>query len=110
AVVDEALALIGDRVVRHHIEVDRRAATVPDITADHDLLLQVVINLFTNAIDAMKGRPGPRRLAIQIGTRERGAELVIADSGPGIPPEILGRIFDPFFTTKAPCEGTGLGL
>ncbi len=70
-------------------------------------LNQVLMNILSNAVDAIDG-PG----TISVHTEVDGAELVIAvaDSGCGIPPENLERIFDPFFTTKPVGQGTGLGL
>ena len=69
---------------------------------------QVLINLLTNAAQAMGEKGG----TIRVGARERadGVEMYVSDDGPGIPPEVLPRIFDPFFTTKDVGEGSGLGL
>jgi signal transduction histidine kinase len=69
---------------------------------------QVLMNLLTNAVQAIGDRPG----VIRIGLHRRGNEVVlsVADDGKGIAPELLPRIFDPFFTTKDVGEGAGLGL
>ncbi len=80
---------------------------LPKIQADSHQLQQVVLNLLTNAMDAMGGG-GPLR--IETGVAANGAFLRVADTGPGIPPADRERIFDPFFTTKGPGRGTGLGL
>ena len=63
---------------------------------------------FVNAMEAMAGSAGERRLGVRTRTAEDGIEIAVGDSGPGIPSENLGKIFDSFFTTKN--EGTGLGL
>jgi two-component system NtrC family sensor kinase len=72
-------------------------------------LNQVFMNILVNAAQAMNGMG-----RITISSRHRShrdiVEVEIADSGPGIAPEILPRIFDPFFTTKSAGQGTGLGL
>lgn len=83
------------------------AADVPRIEAYAGELNQVWTNLIDNAADAMDGKG-----TLEIGLRPLGevVEVTIADSGSGIPPEILGRIFDPFFTTKPQGVGTGIGL
>ncbi len=83
---------------------------LPVTFADPHQLQQVVVNLATNARQAMVS--AGRRGRIRFATRREGAwlELHVSDEGPGIRPEVLPRIFDPFFTTKAPGEGTGLGL
>jgi signal transduction histidine kinase len=94
-----------DRVVAE-AEVADDAATV---RADERLLRQALVNLFLNAYQAM---PREGRLHVRA---SRGAldgrpcaEIVVRDTGPGIPAEMAGKIFQPFFTTKA--TGTGLGL
>jgi C4-dicarboxylate-specific signal transduction histidine kinase len=72
---------------------------------------QVLLNLFINARDAMRAVPDShRRLRIFTEVGDAGVEMHVADSGPGVPPEVMPRLFEPFFTTKAMGEGTGLGL
>ncbi len=90
--------------------------------ADPTQLHQIVMNLCTNAFQAMRACGGLLTLALaeddldetmagQVGVRAgRYARISIVDTGPGIPADILDKIFDPFFTTKQKGEGTGLGL
>lgn len=77
----------------------------PVVQADRDHLKQVLLNLVLNAVQAM-GPGGVVTIEAQA-VRDRVA-IVVADTGPGIPPERLARIFDPYFTTKG--NGLGLGL
>jgi signal transduction histidine kinase len=70
-------------------------------------LNQVWTNLIDNAVQAMDGEG---TLTIRTGRIDDSIEVVIADNGPGIPDNIVGRTFEPFFTTKAVGQGTGLGL
>jgi PAS domain S-box-containing protein len=83
--------------------------TTPHCEADPRTLEQVVVNIITNAVQAM-GEGGTLSLTLAPAETAQGrmVELRLADTGPGIPPEVLDRIFDPFFTTKK--DGTGLGL
>ncbi len=108
----------------HGVQVRRNLAReTGTVMGDPSLLHQVVLNLCTNAVQALGEGGG----TLEVGLDElvlgegRPAELAelppgpcvrltVRDTGPGIPPEILGRIFDPFFTTKRPGEGTGMGL
>ena len=77
---------------------------------------RVLINLLTNAFHAVqeKARTDGRSYApeVTVRTRRDGAdvEIVVADNGPGMSPDVLAKIFEPFFTTKPTGEGTGLGL
>ncbi len=80
---------------------------LPKIRADGHQLQQVVLNLTTNAMDAMEAGGS---LRIETGVDGDMLFLRIADSGPGIPTDVRDRIFEPFFTTKAARQGTGLGL
>lgn len=82
----------------------------PPAAADPRTLEQILVNLITNAVQAM---PGGGTLSVRLAPAaspqgHAQVELTIADTGPGIPPDVIERIFDPFFTTKK--EGTGLGL
>ena len=103
-----ALALVGarQRGVRTSFELDH---TLPPVVVDHVQIQQVVLNLVRNAIEAMEQ---VERRELVIGTRtipEQGmVEISVADSGPGIAPELADRLFQPFVTTKA--TGMGLGL
>lgn len=76
-----------------------------EIFADSLLLEQVFINIFSNAIDAMRGEGS---LNITVADEDHSVRINISDTGLGIPPEVIPRIFDPFFTRKE--KGTGLGL
>ncbi len=116
------------RLIAETIALVQRQATVTNqrlivelqpepiwVHADAQMLQQVLLNLLTNALDAITG--GEIRLAVQVqGATQRGphepsrVELTIADNGCGIAPEHLSKIFDPFFTTKEVGKGTGLGL
>ncbi|MBI3392433.1 MAG: hypothetical protein HY039_04530 [Nitrospirae bacterium] len=80
------------------------------VLGDENHLVQVLLNLMTNAAYALAGRPGDRRLEIQTRWDGGWVEVSVRDNGPGIREEIMPRIFDPFFTTKGVGEGTGLGL
>ena len=89
--------------------------------ADPSQIQQVVMNLCTNAFQAMEGKTGLLQVSLQLVELKAGElhhdakdglyhRLCVRDTGCGIPNEIIGRIFDPFFTTKPVGRGTGLGL
>ena len=93
------------------------------IKADPTQVHQVLINLCTNAADAMRETGGTLCVALDATRFENEtslpnpnllpgtyAELIVSDSGQGIPPSIAHRVFEPFFTTKPPGKGTGMGL
>lgn len=80
---------------------------LPEIQADRHQLQQVLLNLLTNAVDAM---PDGGSLRVSTGLVDGMAYLRVADSGPGVPPTDRTRIFEPFYTTKDQAGGTGLGL
>jgi C4-dicarboxylate-specific signal transduction histidine kinase len=108
AVVDEALLLMQKALTTDGIQVTISLdPTLPPILGDADALHQVLLNLLSNAREAMAGRG---EIRIETGPSEPAGRLrlVVRDTGPGISPEDFPNIFDPFFTTKA--DGTGLGL
>ncbi|MFH1760970.1 MAG: ATP-binding protein [bacterium] len=74
---------------------------------DRTQIIQMFLNLFTNASDAMEGKG-----VLEIATRksQRFIKAIVKDNGPGIPKQYYNKIFDPFFTTKSMGKGTGLGL
>ena len=92
--------------VTSHVEFD---PSTPAVLVDPRTFEQVIVNLITNALQAMPGG-GTLSLALSTAASAHGevVELKLADTGPGIPQEQIDRIFDPFFTTKK--DGTGLGL
>src|SRR5262249_7690817 len=112
-VVAAAVELLAYSLPVDNIEVEcHLAAELPTLWADPHQLQQVVVNLLSNAQQAMKAMATPRRLTISTAadTARRRVQLTVADTGPGIPPDLQQRIFEPFFTTKPPGLGTGLGL
>jgi signal transduction histidine kinase len=80
---------------------------LPPVIADEAQLELALMNLVTNALDAM---PAGGQLIVSAAARTDGIVIEVRDTGPGIPPELAGRIFEPWMTTKAPGRGTGLGL
>jgi two-component system C4-dicarboxylate transport sensor histidine kinase DctB len=88
------------------VDIDPDAATVH---AGSVRLSQVLVNIVSNAADAVEGRAERR---IELGARREGdrVRITVADRGPGVPEAIAGRIFDPFFSTKGVGRGLGLGL
>jgi PAS domain S-box-containing protein len=107
-VIEEALLLIEKQFLKDRITLERRLAPdLPKVMGSPNHLEQVLLNLFTNARDAMPSG-GHLRVESRRSTDGTRVEILIADTGKGIPAELLERIFDPFFTTKE--GGTGLGL
>lgn len=83
--------------------------TLPIIRLDANLLKQILLNIFMNALQAMESSGG--KLLVETTTAgSDNVRIIIADNGPGIPAESMDRIFDRYFTTKKSGEGTGLGL
>ncbi len=113
AIVRETVELLG-----YHLRVESitvvldLAADLPDFSADPHQLQQVLMNLVTNASDALKAATQPRRLTLATRHDVPGqrAVLEVRDTGPGIPESVQARLFEPFVTTKPFGQGTGLGL
>ncbi|HCC47278.1 MAG TPA: hypothetical protein DEQ38_04065 [Elusimicrobia bacterium] len=111
--LEETLTLCARQMELKRVKINRQLSPgLPMVNADFQQLMQVFLNLFTNARDAMP-EGGELTVATSLLKDPAGRELLavsVADTGAGIDPEILGRIFDPFFTTKPVGKGTGLGL
>ncbi|MUM77883.1 PAS domain-containing protein [Pseudodesulfovibrio sp. F-1] len=110
-IIRESLTILG-----YHLKKSRKislklelAEDLPFIFADEPRLKQVMLNLVTNAMDALDGMEG----VITVRTRLEGETMVVMeveDTGTGIAPAIMDRLFDPFFTTKSMGKGIGIGL
>ena len=111
--IEETLTLCARQMELQRIKISRQLAPgLPLVSADFQQLMQVFLNLFTNARDSMPDG-GELTVTTSLLKDPAGRELIAAsvtDTGYGIKPEILDRIFDPFFTTKEVGKGTGLGL
>ncbi|MCI0755984.1 response regulator [Teichococcus vastitatis] len=104
--VETVLALLAHKL-GERITVLRQFEAVPELRCSPTLLNQVVMNVLSNAADAIVGRG---RIVIRTESDAQHYRIAIGDSGPGIPAELRERVFEPFFTTKPVGAGTGLGL
>jgi signal transduction histidine kinase len=111
-VVDEALGISIGAEARARVEVDKQidpAATHAE--TDPGLLRQILVNLVTNAVDAVGQRERVRgHIVVRTQRCDGGVAIAVRDDGVGIAPEDAARIFEPFYTTKGRGKGTGLGL
>ncbi len=110
-VVNQSVELAEPSMREHGVQCHVTGPAAMQVTADPLLIGQAILNLLLNAAEAI----GPAGGAVTVDFSQPAAgseagqfQLVVRDTGPGIPPHILERIFNPFFTTKD--QGTGLGL
>jgi len=110
--IDEAIALLQDDLKKHQISVAaERGARLPQVIGERIQLQQVLLNLITNAIEAMATVDGPRVLAVSCDVRDDGGVMIsIADTGTGIGEQDARRVFNPLFTTKPGGMGMGLSI
>jgi len=104
--IESSLTLLN-HLLKDRVAVERMLADLPAVECVRSQIDQVFLNLLANAAQAIAG---PGVISIETRVDDGMAVVRIADTGPGISPDVMGRIFDPFFTTKPVGEGTGLGL
>jgi signal transduction histidine kinase len=108
-VVEETLMLVGKQMTKDRIQVVTQLdASLPTVRGQPHALQQVLMNLLVNARDAMPEGGTVRIETSPVTGQEEGVRLLVTDTGPGIPADVLPQISEPFYTTKA--AGTGLGL
>src|SRR5574340_1287290 len=109
--LERCLSLLAHELAERKIACSRSlSAELPEISADPQQLEQVFVNLLMNALDAMTEGGTLTVSAAQREGESHLLEVMVADTGAGIPAQHIPRIFDPFFTTKEVGKGTGLGL
>jgi signal transduction histidine kinase len=108
--VTEVLEFIRGEFVMRNVGVKTSLSPdLPQVDCDRVQLQQLVLNLISNACEAMQDRGGEKALSIAtVHGADDTVHVIVTDSGPGIPPDQLERIFEPFVTTKE--QGLGLGL
>ncbi len=99
--------LIAKTNLKNRIDVIKQLGDIPKIACAPSQINQVLLNLFTNASQAIEGEG---KILVKTWADEHNVYISVQDTGKGMPPEVVAKIFDPFFTTKPVGEGTGLGL
>lgn len=110
-VLDRTLDIVATRWKGKPVRVERNYADLlPLVPLDESLCEQAFLNLVQNAYEAMEESGGTLRVEVRTATREgrEGIEVLLSDTGPGVPKKLLEEIFNPFVTTKK--TGVGLGL
>ena len=109
-IVKESFNLVANQMRINNIKLEQDLPDEPlFIKGNHSKLEQILVSIFTNAIQAMKGS-GTLRVSLGSDPESNSIVLKISDNGQGMPEEEIRNIFEPFFTTKPVGEGTGLGL
>jgi two-component system, LuxR family, sensor kinase FixL len=106
ALIEDAITLLGTIDNSIHLKTEI-GSHLPQVLADRVQIQQVLVNLMRNAIEAMQQSPS-RALVLSAVARDGQVEISLADSGPGLPPDVAGRLFEPFVTSKE--NGMGMGL
>src|SRR5467141_2915098 len=110
-IIERTLQLHEHSLRRNQVQVDFTPRTdLPPIVGDANQLIQVFLNLISNAEQAIREVRESGRIQIRLTLANGNVITTVQDDGVGIRPEALPRIFDPFYTTKRPGGGTGLGL
>ncbi|MBN2408047.1 MAG: GHKL domain-containing protein [Elusimicrobia bacterium] len=111
SIIDDVVKIVESELQRNDITLEKKLGTIPSVQADKDKIMQVLINLINNSIDALEKR---RNKKISISTRynddDKSVNIIIRDNGVGIDSKNNTHVFDPFFSTKQEERGVGLGL
>jgi len=109
--IQRTLFLMSYDLTLKDVTIEKDLGTLPAVLGDRRALQQVVLNLLNNAAQAVLANPLGRARVVHLSTWfDDRVRLRVADTGPGIPDDVLPQLFTPFFTTKEPGQGTGLGL
>jgi len=109
--VEEAISLSAVSLRKRNIKIEKNLAeNLPLCYLDAQLIEQVMLNLITNAAEAIKDKQEPKIIAVTSTVFKDQIQVSVSDSGPGVPPENREIIFDPFYTTKNGSSGIGLSL
>ncbi len=107
--IEETISFISHQPIFRKVDVEKElSSSLPNITADHNQIRQVLINIFLNAAQSMSDEGKLKVITTKVKFKEL-VQIDISDTGKGISDENMKKIFDPFFTTKK-TKGTGLGL
>jgi signal transduction histidine kinase len=110
-VMTNALDLIGEQLRLAEIEIVKDFAKDCTSVLGHTIQMeQVILNLLSNAKDAMAEKGGEAKILLRVFEDDEGVHIISEDTGGGIPDDVLPHIFEPFYTTKEMGKGTGLGL
>jgi signal transduction histidine kinase len=108
ALIEEVLGVYEDELRQRDISIERALSPdLPDLLIDPQQVKQAVVNLVTNAMEAME-KGGVLTVRTYALPDRREAAIEIGDTGPGVSPEAMHNLFNPYYTTKV--RGTGLGL
>lgn len=111
ALIQAALDAVAAEAKAEGVTIEtKETETLPDVTADEVQMIQVLINLLTNSIHAIRDAGVGDRIVVACECDSTRLCLSVTDNGPGISNDIKTRIFDPLFTTKEAGKGTGVGL
>ncbi len=108
-VIQGVLTLIHADLYQHDIDLVANFATgLPEIFVDSVQIQQVLLNLLRNSIDSLSQVPEKRRIELTTMRLDSNIHVIVHDTGPGVPENLIAKLLDPFFTTKE--DGLGLGL
>lgn len=106
----QVMARVRETAGRSDVRLELEAGTPVFVFGNASLLRHALLNLVVNAVHAVSGSPGERRVRLRVERPGDQIHAVVEDTGPGIAAEHLSHVFEAFFTTKEAAEGTGLGL